>query len=169
MPRQRKINLLAIDLGTSMGWAHNAARNGRVVFGTENLKRPDERESLRYHRLAQWLTPEGSPLKTRPWNLDAIIYEEVARHVSTRSAHVYGGLRGILLSHCEAHNLPCIGVGVMVLKAATAGNGRASKDQMMSAVISMGYNIKTHDEADAVALLIYARTRARIIEPDPPC
>ena len=139
---------LALDLGTQTGWAIDRA--GHIVSGTQSFK-PGRYEGggMRFLRFQRWLD-ELHQLTS----FSEVHFEEVRRHTSTDSAHVYGGLLGQLSSWCEQHSIPYAGVPVGTIKRAIAGKGNASKDEVIAAVRRLGYTPKDDNEADALALLL---------------
>jgi Holliday junction resolvasome RuvABC endonuclease subunit len=139
---------LALDLGTQTGWAIDRA--GQITSGTHNFK-PGRYDGggMRFLRFQRWLD-ELHQLTS----FSEVYFEEVRRHTSTDSAHVYGGLLGQLSSWCEQHSIPYAGVPVGTIKRAIAGKGNASKDEVIAAVRRLGYTPKDDNEADALALLL---------------
>ncbi len=84
--------LLAIDLGTTTGWALKS-QSGLITSGTVSF-RPSRYDGggMRYLRFQNWLAEMdrlSGPVAT-------IWYEEVRRHAGTDAAHVYGGLMATL-------------------------------------------------------------------------
>lgn len=82
--------LLAIDLGTTTGWALRSV-DGLITSGTVSF-RPGRYDGggMRYLRFQNWLGEMdqlAGPIAT-------IWFEEVRRHAGTDAAHVYGGLDG---------------------------------------------------------------------------
>ncbi|MBX6747917.1 MAG: hypothetical protein IRY87_38270, partial [Acetobacteraceae bacterium] len=77
--------VLALDLGTTTGWALRG-RDGGITSGTMTF-RPGRFEGggMRFLRFRAWLT-EVADLSG---GLARIAFEEVRRHVSTDSSHVY--------------------------------------------------------------------------------
>jgi len=144
--------LLALDLGTSTGWALRD-RTGRITSGTESFKpRRFEGGGMRFLRFKTWLTE----LKAHADGIDALVFEEVRRHVSTDAAHAYGGFLATLTAWCEHHGIPYQGVPVGTIKKHVTGKGNASKDEMMVAMRARGYLPADDNEADALALLRWA-------------
>ena len=92
--------------------------------------------------------------------LGLVTYEEVRRHLGTDAAHSYGGFWATLTAFCQEHRIPFAGVPVATIKRHATGKGNASKQQMISAAQHRGWSDKidlSDDEADALALLQYAR------------
>ena len=83
-------------------------------------------------------------------------FEEVRRHASTDSAHVYGGLMATLTAWCEHHNIAYSGVPVGTIKRHATGKGNAGKAEIIAAMQAKGYPVTDDNEADALALLHWA-------------
>ncbi|MEW6100582.1 MAG: hypothetical protein AB1666_15490 [Pseudomonadota bacterium] len=144
--------ILALDLGTTSGWALRD-RTGRITSGSQSFK-PQRFEGggMRFLRFKRWLTE----LKAHAEGIDALVFEEVRRHVSTDAAHAYGGFLATLTAWCEHHGIPYQGVPVGTIKKHVTGKGNASKDEMMAAMRARGYLPTDDNEADALALLHWA-------------
>jgi len=145
--------ILAIDLGTTTGWACRPL-HGPIAYGYATFK-PGRYEGggMRYLRFKQWLTELKG---TVGGEIQSIYFEEVRRHASTDSAHVYGGLMATLTSWCEHHKIPYQGVLVGTIKKHATGKGNASKEDMIAAMVGMGYQVTDDNVADALSLLHWA-------------
>lgn len=144
-------SLLALDLGTSAGWAlHNTAG---VASGTVSLKHTRyDGGGMRFLRFRRWL--EQIDQEAGPF--EAVYFEEVRRHVGTDAAHVYGGLLGVLTAWCEEYLVAYQGVPVGTIKRFIAGKGNADKAAVIDAVRAKGFNPADDNEADALAILLWA-------------
>ena len=145
--------ILAIDLGTTTGWALRR-RDGDIVSGVE-VFRPQHHEGggMRYQRFRRWLTD------TKRWADDSIglvVYELVRRHSGTHAAHVYGGFQAMLMAWCEHHQIPYQGVPVGAIKRHATGSGNADKAAVIEAMRRRGHSPADDNEADALALLHWA-------------
>jgi Holliday junction resolvasome RuvABC endonuclease subunit len=145
--------LLALDLGTTTGWALNA-RDGSITSGSASFK-PQRFEGggMRFLRFKRWLTE----IKQSADGIDAVYFEEVRRHLGVDAAHAYGGFMAHLTAWCEHHQIPYQGVPVGTIKKHATGRGNASKDEMIAAARNLGHSPADDNEADALALLAYAR------------
>jgi Holliday junction resolvasome RuvABC endonuclease subunit len=143
---------LALDLGTQTGWALSAI-DQPITSGSESFK-PQRFEGggMRYLRFKRWLTEVKQTVDT----IDAVYFEEVRRHVGVDAAHAYGGFLATLTAWCEHHQIPYQGVPVGTIKKHATGKGNASKNEMISTVIKLGFNPADDNEADALALLHWA-------------
>jgi Holliday junction resolvasome RuvABC endonuclease subunit len=144
--------ILALDLGTTTGWALRD-RTGRITSGSQSFK-PQRFEGggMRYLRFGRWI----SEIQTSVSELQFLYFEEVRRHASTDAAHAYGGFLATLTAWCEHHGIPYQGVPVGTIKKHATGKGNASKDEMMAAMRARGHLPADDNEADALALLLWA-------------
>jgi crossover junction endodeoxyribonuclease RuvC len=143
--------ILALDLGTTTGWAIGGGRSitsGFVSFKSGRY----EGGGMRYLRFANWLRE----LRKNIGQIDAVYFEEVRRHVSTDSAHVYGGLLATLTAWCEENAIPYQGMPVATIKKYITGKGNAKKDEVIAAVKNRGHVVEDDNEADAIAILLLA-------------
>jgi hypothetical protein len=144
--------ILALDLGTTTGWALGMS-DGRIVSGTEEFRpRRFEGGGMRYLRFTDCLVE----LSMSGNGLRRVVFEEVRRHAGTDAAHIYGGFLGALTSWCEEHDVPYQGVPVGTIKRFITGKGNADKTAMIAAVRARGFRPVDHNEADAIAILLWA-------------
>lgn len=150
--RLKQSVILALDLGTTTGWAM-ALPDGGIVSGTVSF-RPSRYDGggMRYLRFRAWL--QGISDDTP--SIAAIHFEEVRRHLSTDAAHVHGGLLATMTAWCEEQAVAYQGVPVGTIKRFIAGKGNAHKAAVMSAVRERGYSPADDNEADAIAILLWA-------------
>mgnify|MGYP006279033259 CR=1 FL=1 len=157
LPQSRTVpfkipKILALDLGTTTGWALRSGRE-KILSGTVIFK-PSRFEGggMRYLRFSQWL----DQLLKSLIDLDVVYFEEVRRHSGVDAAHAYGGFLGCLTSWCEEHGVPYQGVPVGTIKQFITGKGNADKATVIAAIRSRGFDISDDNEADALALLLWA-------------
>jgi len=143
--------LLALDLGTSTGWAMRAD-DGRIVHGTIEF-RPGRFEGggMRFLRFGRGL---DEVRETAPGGIAEIHFEEVRRHRGVDAAHVYGGLMATLTAWCERHSIPYSGVPVGTWKRPLTGKGNADKAKVMEAITARGFTPDGQDDADALGILL---------------
>lgn len=146
------LTVLAIDLGTTTGWALRA-RDQQIAHGFISLK-PQRFEGggMRFLRFKRWL----SELKDMATDIHAVYFEEVRRHAGVDAAHVYGGLMATLTTWCEHHKVPYQGVPVGTIKKHATGKGNAGKDEVITAMRAKGHPVTDDNEADALAILHWA-------------
>lgn len=90
-------------------------------------------------------------------DIKAVYFEEVRRHLGVDAAHIYGGFLAHLTAWCEDHEIPYQGVGVGTIKRHVTGKGNASKDEIITAIKAKGFNPVDDNEADSLALLLWAQ------------
>ena len=144
--------VLALDLGTTTGWALRRS-DDRITSGTMTFK-PSRFEGggMRYLRFNGWLQEIarlGGPFHR-------VVFEEVRRHAGTDAAHVFGGLLATLTAWAEAEAIPYEGVPVGTIKRFATGKGNADKVAMIAAMKARGFSPSDDNEADAIALLLWA-------------
>ncbi len=144
--------LLALDLGTTTGWALRGS-DGHITSGSESF-RPQRFEGggMRFLRFKRWLTE----IKQSCGGIDALHFEEVRRHAGVDAAHAYGGFLATLTAWCEHHQIPYQGVPVGTIKKHATGKGNAGKPEMVAAMQALGFRPEDDNEADALALLHWA-------------
>ena len=149
-PAQRAI--LALDLGTTTGWALRG-QDGGITSGTVTF-RPSRFEGggMRYLRFRGWL----GELAGLTGGLARIAFEEVRSHAGTDAAHLYGGFLAHLSAWCEERGVAYEGVPVGTIKRFATGRGNADKAAMIAAVRARGFAPADDNEADAIALLLWA-------------
>ena len=150
-----RTTLLALDLGTTTGWALRAAE-GQIAHGFVSLKSQRfEGGGMRYLRFRRWLTDMKATLAA-PEGPGAVYFEEVRRHLGVDAAHVYGGLLATLTAWCEHHRIPYQGVPVGTIKRHATGRGNAGKHEVIAAMCALGHAVTDDNEADALAILHWA-------------
>lgn len=144
--------LLALDLGTTTGWALRLA-TGQILHGSVSF-RPSRFDGggMRFVRFSAWL----DTLIADAGSLEAIYFEEVRRHLGVDAAHLYGGFLATLTAWCEHRAIAYQGVPVGTIKRHVTAKGNAGKDAVIAAVAARGFNPKDDNEADAIALLLWA-------------
>lgn len=151
-PYTGKAAVLALDIGTSMGWA---LRTGcTVVSGSKSFaQRKGETRGDRLLRFGQWLASMNAG------GLGLVAYEDVAFHGKLNgvmAAHAYGQYEGAILTFCARHQIPVRCVHTATLKKAITGKGNAKKPAVIAAVQAHGFRPADDDEADALAVLLWA-------------
>jgi hypothetical protein len=146
------LSILALDLGTTTGWA---LRNDRcqILHGTAEF-RPTRFEGggMRYLRFGRWLEETAKIAG----GIDAIYLEEVRRHAGTDASHVFGGFLATLTAWCEQQGIAYQGVPVGTIKRFATGKGNADKPAMIAAMRERGFEPADDNEADAIAILLWA-------------
>src|SRR3954469_22109242 len=140
-------SVLALDLGTITAFALHAAESN-IVSGTVSF-RPSRYDGggVRYLRFRAWLDSVANDAG----GIGVIHYEEIRRHLGTDAAHIFGGLLATLTAWCEQRSIPYQGVPVGTIKRFIAG-----KDAVIAAVRARGFAPAADNEADAIAILLWA-------------
>ena len=148
----RRHAVLALDLGTTTGWALRR-QDGGITSGTITF-RPSRFEGggMRYLRFRSWL----AELAALAGGLTRIAFEEVRSHAGTDAAHLYGGFLAHLSAWCEERGVAYEGVPVGTIKRFATGRGNADKAAMIAAIQARGFAPADDNEADAIALLLWA-------------
>ena len=108
----------------------------------------------RWHALSALQTL--TEVKQLARHLDTVFVEEVRRHAGVDAAHAYGGFLAHVTAWCEHHAIPYEAVPVGTIKRHVTGKGNANKDAVITAVTARGYAPADDNEADAIALLLWA-------------
>jgi len=153
--------IVAIDLGTTTGWASNP--DGVITSGTLTF-RPGRFEGggMRFVRfrtaMSELISQTGA---TR------LYFEEVRNHgvkgkggktiTPIDAAHLYGGFLAHLTALCEEMRIPYLGVSVGTIKKHATGMGNANKAAMMAAATARGWTFADDNEADALWILDWAK------------
>jgi len=143
--------VLALDLGTTTGWALRGP-DGGITSGTMTF-RPTRFEGggMRFLRFRGWLAEIGG----LSGGITRIAFEEVRAHAGTDAAHLYGGFLAHLSAWCEERGIAYEGVPVGTIKRYATGRGNADKAAMISAIQARGYLPADDNEADAIAILLW--------------
>lgn len=143
--------ILALDLGTKLGWAVRA-RDGRIVHGTEAFT---PRKSWTPGQ--RWLRARSFLAETIVRHqVHAIAYEDVKRHAGTDAAHAYGAFLCLVQMVADSHRTALLPVGVGTIKKHWTGKGNADKDAMKAQAKARGFSVVDDNDADALAILHWA-------------
>ena len=144
--------ILALDLGTTAGFALRADV-GAIVSGTVSF-RPDRWQS---GGIASCASSVGSPRLTNQAGGVDLSYTNrfVVMPVSTLPMRLAVGSRS-LTAWCDHHEIAYQGVPVGTIKRFIAGKGNADKDAVIAAVRARGFAPADDNEADALAILLWA-------------
>lgn len=150
------VNILALDLGTKLGWAVRA-RDGAVWHGTEVFTpRKSWTPGQRWLRARSFVTD----LVIRH-QVHAIAYEDVKRHAGTDAAHAYGAFLCLVQMVADSHRAALMPVGVGTIKKHWTGKGNADKAAMEAQARARGFRPDSDNDADALAILHWAVAQER--------
>ena len=125
------MNILALDLGTSMGFA--IYKNWKFISGTKKLGTYKEKFGERFYEFRKWLLNVIAK-----HNIEAVYFERVYGHKGVEAAHCYGGFLYMLASVCYQQNIPCISFSVQAIKKFITAKGNATKNEIIAAVKHKG-------------------------------
>lgn len=147
MRRKPLVSILALDLGTTTGWALRTSVglfSGVWDFSTKR----HEDAGMRFSRFRDRLM-----LTHNKCRIDTVYFEEVRHHVGTTAAHIYGGFVAILKTWCVDNCVSYQSVPVGEIKKDFTGKGNAKKDAMIAEAIRRGFKPVDDNEADAIAIM----------------
>ena len=146
------MSIVALDLGTWTGWAL-ADQKGNITSGVADFKQDRwHGGGMRFLRFRTWL----DEVYSLAGGFDQLLYEQVRRHAGTDASHLYGGWLAILEVWCEQNSIPYQGVPVGTIKRFITGKGNADKQAVIAAVKERGFSPADDNEADAIAILLWA-------------
>jgi len=155
------VPVLALDLSTNTGWAlsdrNNVITSGVQVF---DLKR-GESKGMRFLRFRKWLKDIirlGELGKDFSETNPGLVAWEMAHHRGSHATELCVGLVTDTMAEAALFGLEHMSIHSASLKKFATGNGRASKEDMISKVKELYPNLEIIDDnhADALLLLKYA-------------
>ena len=156
IPSHLTLNTLCLDLGLHTGWASFNVKTQSVDSGAVNLNkcRKFYGKGVHFELFFNFLNEKIEELKC---NGEAeVFFEDVAAHLGTDAAHMFGGFRAILYLVCQQKMVGVTGIPVGTIKKMATGKGSAKKEKMIEAVINAGYSVYDHNQADALAMLLFS-------------
>jgi crossover junction endodeoxyribonuclease RuvC len=147
------MNVLALDLGTTTGWAR-CSRDGTVTGGSETFS-PSKcgGRGQRWIAFRQFLSDQ----RNAAGEIQVVYYEDIKMHKGVLAAHAYGGFKAMLEAWCAANNVRMVGQGFGIIKKHWTGKGNADKDLMVATARAKGFAVVDDNHADALAILALAR------------
>ena len=144
--------VLALDLGTTTGWAMQSV-GSTIESGTVSF-RPSRYDGggMRYCDFAAGWTS----MSTNAAGIGVVYFEEVRGTPARTRRIIYGGLLATLTAWCEQRSIAYQGVPVGTIKRFITGKGNADKQPVMNAVRARGFSPADDNEADAIAILLWA-------------
>lgn len=156
-------SILGLDLGTKLGWAVISNNHGQehIESGAQDFT-PEGHQGVgaRGHRLRVWLHHLHQTHK-----FERLVWEEInfnARNkkgftVGRNNAIVYGGIVWTVTAWAHYHGIPYEGVQPQTIRKHVFGNGGYKKPECHRILRDvMGYSHSSGDEADAIAVALYA-------------
>lgn len=152
------MTVLALDCATLTGWAVGMRRNDCVECfesGVKNLT-PDGKPAFpgaRFRRLWNLMTDT----KIKHPTLKLIAFELPIGESTSQIQKAYShGYIAVIQMFCAGQQLGYRGVHVGTLKKFMTGKGNAEKSEMIAAVKARGFEPRDDNEADAIAIMLWA-------------
>jgi Holliday junction resolvasome RuvABC endonuclease subunit len=166
------VSVLALDLGTNMGWAILRA-DDRVESGALNIAPGTAQgRGSRFIKLYNWLLG----VKRNHPELDFIAFEDVifigqrvdektgkSENHTTQPLILYGGHLATVLLFAELQRIRVEGFAVGTIKKQFTGSGKAKKVDVIKQCQLLGFRPQSEDEADAIAILHVATKRCPVL------
>jgi len=176
-------NILALDLGTTTGWAYRDSA-GKVTAGSWLLQRDADRKRAAKERLDRRLDPRIPLLYQRLrlfWidrqlaagneapPIDLLVFEDVQFSRYTMQTQLWASFRATTWLFCYLHNIQTDCIPVTTLKKLATGSGAADKAFMIREASKLFPKVAIVDDncADALHLLQWATTLTKRIEAAP--
>jgi crossover junction endodeoxyribonuclease RuvC len=151
------VNVFALDLGTSCGWA--VSESGRITSGVQTFDlRRGESPGMRWLRFDRWL----EDMLTPDHHIDLVVYEAVLGRFAKGQAQTFiaSNFAGRIQGVCAARPVEHTDVPGSTLKRFITGKGNAKKAAMRRAALQRGWLARPDEqddnEVDALCLLHYA-------------
>jgi len=156
-------DVLAIDLGTSTGFAYN--RGDKIFQGAWLLATDKEISAWGRNRLRRRKDPRVERLCKHLGSLgrfDMVVFEDVEFSSYTAQTQLWSGLRSSIWICAQANVSECIPVGT--LKKFATGSGNATKEMMFKALEQQyshlaGGLANEDDAVDATWCWVFAKER----------
>lgn len=159
------MRLLAIDIGTSCGWATNYS--GKVEVGTWVLATPKEIKEWGRTRLTRRNDPRILRLVklVAPFcgKIDCMVIEDLEFSSYRKQMQLWSSLRAAIWVACQECEIHYDAVNVKTLKKWATGNGNADKTAMLFAAKTQRPDLSfDEDSADAFHVLTWTIKHVRL-------
>jgi hypothetical protein len=135
---KKEMNILALDLATNCGFAHNL--ESELSLGTWKLATPAEIRMWGQNRMTRRNDPRVGRLYNilsgLPSPIDAVVMEDVQFMTYTQQCQLWSSLRAAVWLAFDPSVCEC--VPVKTLKQFATGSGVATKEAMVAAAIRVG-------------------------------
>ncbi|AGH31339.1 hypothetical protein TVVG_00045 [Tetraselmis viridis virus SI1] len=161
--------ILTFDLATTSGWCCGDGASspdlGHVTMPSTPTKKGYQELGAFMDFWDAWVTKHLDRLQPTVVGFEAPLvpqpkYNPVTRKVtqstSMQTMRKLYALPSILEMHCHRRGIECSEVNLKSVKARLAGKGNADKADMVAMARRCGMRPKTHDEADAFGIWLYA-------------
>ena len=147
--------LLALDLGTCSGWAC-AVPGCEPVYGHVWLP-SDRGDGAFFNRFRQWLLDHITVHAPRLIVYEAPLITASATHIKTAMRLI--GLAAHTIECAYAREVRAEPANNATVKKFVTDNGRAKKPAVMDAIRDMGWTPENDNVADALAVLLWAKSK----------
>ncbi len=162
LPEVQQVNTLALDLGTTTGFALHASgitTSGSVSFARYAgcKSKPADHPGETFLKFQRWLRERIQVDK-----VGRIVFENVYRWSSGDAAKAYCGYRGVMYLNAAYYRLEVTAVNQVHIKKHWTGKGNADKAAMIAETLRRfpSLELSSSDEADAIAILdLYLTTK----------
>lgn len=141
--------ILALDIATSTGWA-TIDEFDDVVCGHERFEGPLLERLI---KLDRWMREGIAQLGP------ALIAVE-GQFMRGRNSILLGAMVRVVKDRCQGEKIACLDIRPQDAKRAVGCSATASKQDVITAVATLGYVCDGSDEADAIAVLVEAMRRS---------
>lgn len=141
--------ILTLDFGNRSGWATMTDKRDLLGSGYYDLEKVETGERFKlYEDLLYTLISKYRPITS-------IFYEHIAfaKGIWKMQNGMYWG---IVHRVGYEKKIPVYGVSPLTIKDYLTGNKKATKQDMIKSVNTQGYKVEDDNEADAIALALYA-------------
>lgn len=147
------LSVLALDLGSSLGWASKPRNSNCIELGTEKfplVKENSNSDGFRFLGFFYFLQNMHIRLNA----IDIIAFENVhpMAFKSNRQSLLNPGFRATLLLWAAQRAVRVEPFGVNTIKKAVTGSGKAKKDEVIASIEKLGLSPDNDNEADAAAV-----------------
>ena len=126
-------NILAIDPGTTTGWAIGYNWDSEILHGTQKfVKEQGESDGIRFIKFRRWLEKivrELPKYRNGGKKIDLVVYE-MPLHRGGAATRLLVGMMGLLQAFCAEYGIEYAQVKVGTLKKFATGKGNSNKDVM---------------------------------------
>lgn len=148
------MSTLALDLGTSVGWARHAPGQP-IEFGTHSVAGSGAHPGSPFQSMRNFLHAQQQRAIALGEPIHRIAFERPfgLKWKNANAGEMQIGLRATMLGWAAFNRIPVTPVTVEDLKRSFAGKAKADKAAMMARARELGHDVKTDHEADAIAVL----------------
>lgn len=159
------MTILALDIASKVGWAVNALMDGqsdiksgafhrRTQFGTQSFANGDY--GSMGHRFGNWLADKIDEHKPSIIAVERPFYRGAGSHVYMLNGMAWTAQMVAYAHEIERREYTVWDVRKALFGEKFRGGTKKVKQAVMDAIVLSGFSPQTDDEADAIALLLYA-------------